>query len=220
MVIFLYLVIGLTNDQIAWCERLILGEPTTHIIQDGEYLSVIAKQYYGDASYWRELALVNRAPNSNLVFPGEEIIVPKKSVIEQIKRSRRLSQVNQFVKGEEDILARLEKDDTSQLAIGGRNSESTTAGEPVVLETTADQTTPSDHDAAARSSRIYTILLIIGVLLLFATIGLLIYRKRNADRTRLAITETDMSDEERPEAGYDDYVDRRDKKKQYVVETN
>lgn len=219
MLMVMLLVVGLTNEQIVWCERLILGEPTTHVIQDGEYLSVIAKKYYGNADYWRELALINRAPNSNLVFPGEEIIVPKKAVIEQIKRTRRLSLVNQFVKGEEDILARLKNDESQKLALDSGGSESAISEGQSVMQTADEQTAAAEDSRVERSSSVYMILLIIGIVLLAATITLLIYRKRKADQEINTVRDAEFS-EEQPEPGYDDYIDKREKSRQYVVETN
>lgn len=111
LLIFLFivslLIIGYSYDQFAWCKKLILGEPSTHTIQQGEYLSQIAKKYYGDASYWRELALINRAPDCDVVFPGEEIVIPSFDVIKEIRKTRWLTKVNKYVKGQEEILAQL-----------------------------------------------------------------------------------------------------------------
>lgn len=82
-----------------------LEQPTTHEIQSGEWLSKIAQKYYGDASYWRELALINRAPNRDLIFPGEEIIVPSFESIKKIRESRSLTSVNKEVGEQNFILA-------------------------------------------------------------------------------------------------------------------
>lgn len=82
-----------------------LEEPTTHEIREGDWLSKIAIEYYGEASYWRELALINRAPDGDLIFPGEKIIVPEFEAIQQVRQSRSLSQVNEVVDHQELILA-------------------------------------------------------------------------------------------------------------------
>jgi len=83
-----------------------LEQPVAHEIKRGEYLSKLAKEYYGDASYWRELALVNRAPNADYVLPGEEILVPSFESIQRIRRARTLSQVNRAVM---EVQARLQR---------------------------------------------------------------------------------------------------------------
>ncbi len=82
-----------------------LDQPTTYEIQEGDWLSKIALRYYGDVSYWRELELVNRAPNGNRIYPGEKLIVPSFEAIQKIRRARTLSDVNGVVELQEAILA-------------------------------------------------------------------------------------------------------------------
>lgn len=51
----------------------------THIVQKGESLSLIAKQYYGDVHKWKELYEANKAvvgANPDLVQPGMELVIP------------------------------------------------------------------------------------------------------------------------------------------------
>ncbi len=104
-IVMTLIILSFSHDQFLWCKKLMFGEPASYTIQKGEYLSQIAQKYYGDPDYWRELALINRAPNSNLVFPGEKIIVPSKEVIEKVRKTRWLSRVNEYINGEEEILA-------------------------------------------------------------------------------------------------------------------
>ncbi len=80
-------------------------QPEAHEIQSGEWLSKLAQKYYGDLSYWKELALVNRAPNSNLIIPGEKVIIPSFAAVEKIRKSRTLSAVNRIIGKQESILA-------------------------------------------------------------------------------------------------------------------
>jgi LysM repeat protein len=82
-----------------------LGQPKTHEIQSGDWLSKLAKQYYGDTSYWKELALVNRAPKAALIYPGEEVIIPSFEVIKEVRKTAMLSKVNELVGFQEDLLA-------------------------------------------------------------------------------------------------------------------
>lgn len=82
-----------------------LEQPTFHEINRGDWLSKIALKYYGDASFWRELALINRAPDGDLIFPGEKIIVPSYSIIQKIRKARSLSRVNSLIEEQQAILA-------------------------------------------------------------------------------------------------------------------
>ena len=74
-----------------------LGKPRTHVIQKGESLSEIAIQYYGNVEYWRELALVNMAPDPNLIWVGEEILVPDRETIVALNQAKTLSTVKDLV---------------------------------------------------------------------------------------------------------------------------
>ena len=87
--VFFTIILGIySEEQFLWCKRLFVNEPRKHVIQEGEYFSKLSLQYYGTATYWRELALVNRAPNSDLVFPGERIIVPSLDGVKKLRKSR------------------------------------------------------------------------------------------------------------------------------------
>lgn len=87
--------------------RVFLDQPIVHVIQEGEYLSQLAQKYYGNAEYWRALALINRAPNADKVYPGEHVILPSAGAISRIVNAQRLSEVNEIVGGQEQI-AKLE----------------------------------------------------------------------------------------------------------------
>ena len=96
--ILISVVVGLySEDNLLWCKKVLFNEPTKHIIQKGDYFSKLSKQYYGTSKYWRELALINRAPNKDLVFPGEEVVIPSLDAIKKLHRTRRLSKVNSIV---------------------------------------------------------------------------------------------------------------------------
>lgn len=81
-----------------------IEQPTVHEVEDGDWLSKIALAYYGDPTFWKELELINRAPEGNLVFPGENVIVPSFKVIRQIRNTKRLSKVNELIKEQQNIL--------------------------------------------------------------------------------------------------------------------
>ena len=52
-----------------------------YTIQSGDSLSKIAKRYYGDAMKWPALFDANRGviENADLIYPGQQIRVPKKA---------------------------------------------------------------------------------------------------------------------------------------------
>ncbi len=89
------------NGELLWSNRLFLNEPRIHVIREGEFLSKIAQMYYGKASYWRALALINRAPDPDRIYPGEQIILPDAGAIARVARARRLSEVNEIVSMQE-----------------------------------------------------------------------------------------------------------------------
>ena len=95
------------HGETLWSNRLFLNEPRIHVIQKGEYLSKIAQQYYGKASYWRALALLNRAPDPNKIYPGERIMLPEAAAVAKIARARRLSEVNEIA-FEQEQMAKIE----------------------------------------------------------------------------------------------------------------
>ncbi|HEX9655049.1 MAG TPA: LysM peptidoglycan-binding domain-containing protein [bacterium] len=82
-----------------------LDQPLSHEIKNGDWLSKISQQYYGDSSYWKELALINRAPNGDKIFPGEKLMVPSFEAIQRVRQARRLSDVNEVANLQQDILA-------------------------------------------------------------------------------------------------------------------
>ncbi len=96
----------LSQGEIGWSNRLYLDEPRVHKIEKGEYLSKLAQRYYGDPQRWRELALINRAPNPDHVEIGEEILVPAANKAAEISRAQTLTQVNSIVRGQEGLAVR------------------------------------------------------------------------------------------------------------------
>jgi hypothetical protein len=92
-----------SHGEMVWSNRRFLDEPRVHKIEKGEYLSRLAQQYYGDPQRWRELALINRAPNPNHVEVGEEILVPAANVVAKIGRAQTLTKVNALVNDQEKL---------------------------------------------------------------------------------------------------------------------
>ena len=100
--------------------RLFLDQPRVHVIQNGEYLSDLAKTYYGDADYWRALALVNRVPDANRIYPGEHIVLPSLAAIQEISATNRFSIVNEIM-SEQLTMASLETEQEAA-AFAGRTA--------------------------------------------------------------------------------------------------
>ncbi len=97
LMIGLGVILGVFSREIALMAEVYLGKPQTHVIQKGESLSKLALHYYGNADYWRELALINMAPDPDLIWVGEEILIPDKAAVEQIHRAKTLSVVKNLV---------------------------------------------------------------------------------------------------------------------------
>ncbi len=180
-----------------------LNGPETHEIQNGEWLSKVAVQYYGDVSYWKELALVNRAPNGNLIYPGEKIIVPGFDAIQKIRKSRSLSSVNDIVGIQQDILAgkvehnleplsELEQTSGTMAALGENNIDNKTQM-PVQDTQAAEQESWALDDALLGSSEeessvllstpVLTALVFLGVILAIGLFLFLRSRKRQEEVT-------------------------------------
>jgi hypothetical protein len=234
VIVIALLIVGYAYDQFGWCKKLLFGSPTTHVIQKGEYLSEIAKKYYGRADYWRELALINRAPDSDLVFPGEEIIIPSLDIIKEIRRTRWLSKVNAYVKNEEDIIAGLNQGDepvlaetepktTPEVMLDSEQQEITSA--PGVADTpieTAQQSFESDQPEVRSASSLGLILAIIGVLFVGSLTALiLIRRKKRSQQIRIVDNdEINILDDEETEPDYQEYLQKNKSQREEGVLAN
>lgn len=86
---------GITRESFLW--RLFLDQPFVHNIEEGEYLSKLSVKYYGTPDYWKELALINRAPDPNLVYPEENILIPDIESIRQLHEAKSITNVNELV---------------------------------------------------------------------------------------------------------------------------
>jgi len=186
-----------------------LEQPTSHEIQTGEWLSKLAKKYYGDASYWRELALVNRAPNGDLIFPGEKVIVPSFDAIQQIRRSRSLSAVNEVVDMQENILAGKMPEPSQPVAEGespnrplpeGESANGGLSQKELTSESPAEPVLPTDEEFASEEKSFFlstpflTAAVILAVIL---AIGIFMYaRKKKRDEAAFYGTSHEKKDDE------------------------
>jgi len=218
--VIVLLVIGYTHDQFLWCKKLLFSEPQTHTIQKGEYLSAIAKKYYGNPDYWKELALINRAPNSNLVFPGEEIIVPRLSVVKEIRRTRWMSKVNSFINDEKNILARLDKNEVEATYHAETIQDTVKNQTPVLATQEADFEPAVEEENEMKSASSLYIFGGIGILFVASLITFLIYRKKKQTE---AFTFEDIdnsngsAEDEDSEPDYQEYLHKKSKQKKEKV---
>jgi LysM repeat protein len=169
-------------DAIGWCTRQILNEPTTYAIEPGDYLSKISLKYYGTAKYWQELALINRAPQSDLVFPGEVVLVPSREVIEELHRARSFSKVNQLINSQELMLANARKNVNQIIAtdtLTTENNQSVTAADSALAISDVES---SDKVKNSTSNLKLVLIGIFSGLILLGLISFVIVRKVNESK--------------------------------------
>jgi nucleoid-associated protein YgaU len=55
------------------------GEVEFYVIEEGDTLSAIAKQFYGDANAYPQIVKANREviKDADKIFPGQKIRIPK-----------------------------------------------------------------------------------------------------------------------------------------------
>jgi len=207
LIILVALVFSLIPDAMVWCKRMILDAPTTHKIEPGEYLSKISQQYYGTAKYWQELALINRAPDSDLVFPGEEIFIPSQEVIEQLHRARSLSRVNNLMSREKALFANADEKNEPGITPTTQPEETETAIAKAVADSNiiAKVTVPKEMSKAnQKSSTSGWLFAGLGLAIIFlGVIAFILIRKVKESRDQAALdnlkpvtVETENEDEE------------------------
>lgn len=107
LMLSLFFMVGIfalaSQGELLWSSRLLLDESRVHKVQKGESLSLLAKRYYGDPQRWRELALLNRAPNPNLVLPGEDVLVPAVGSINEMSRVKTITKFNSLANEQERL---------------------------------------------------------------------------------------------------------------------
>jgi len=178
-----------------WCNKILLSKPTTHKIAKGEYLTKISLKYYGTAKYWRELALINRAPDSDLVFPDEEIFIPSQEVIEQLYRARSLSRVNGLMDDEEQVFAQSSISSDEYLA--EQTIDSAASSSVASLAEPEEEGAGAENESIAiappvKDSKVpplFSIIGILGLLGLLAVVGFVIYKKRKQSEEKELLNE-------------------------------
>lgn len=50
--------------------------PAIYTVQEGDSLSLISKKLFGDFSQTNRLAEINKISNANLIYPGQQLVIP------------------------------------------------------------------------------------------------------------------------------------------------
>lgn len=194
-----------SHGEMVWSNRRFLDEPQVHKIEKGEYLSRLAQKYYGDPQRWRELALVNRAPNPNHVEIGEEILVPAANVVAEIGRAHTLTKVNALVNDQKKLVQEPSQPITENVpATTPAPSGEVTPGNGTTESVAPVEETPAPIAIEPVASETSFPWLWVGLgAVVLALAGFIIYRRRqNAE------PETNFAFKSK-ERGFDDSRDRR-----------
>lgn len=179
-----------------------------HQVLQGEYLSKISLQYYGTAKYWHELALINRAPDSDMVFPGETVLIPSKAVMEKLHRAHSLSRVNTLVEAEKELYASKNSKATENLASGNANTDSVVVAN-TRMDSLADQTALVEAGSPEKQAKAVWPFVIggFGGLIIGTATTLVASHKRNEKKQQT----TKMEDASEPD--YQNYIKNRGERK-------
>ncbi|MCH8126630.1 hypothetical protein IIC38_11800 [candidate division KSB1 bacterium] len=186
-------IFGLTQDSILWSFRLFLDEPIVHNVEKGEYLSQLSIKYYGTPDYWKELALINRAPNPNLVHPNENIIIPDLESIKQLHKAKTITKVNKLVRNLENVMIHPKKVEKVKKATPGPQEKA----QPVIQKQTQKEESKlmlSTSNIEPESSSIMPIVLLI--ILGFLIVGGIVYWIFKRGKERFGETDFQTQSEE------------------------
>ncbi len=136
----------LAQQDVLWSRLNWLDAPRVHVVQKGESLSKLAKDSYGATDYWRELALINRAPKPDHIQPGEEVLLPAANVLQELRRARTISRVNDLI-NEQQALATRVAPATEQTATQPAPATNATPAQ-ALPEQSSNVTPPSANDPA------------------------------------------------------------------------
>jgi hypothetical protein len=211
---------------------LLLEKPVEREIREGDWLSKIAKEYYNDSSYWRELALVNRAPRGDKIFPGEKVIVPSFEAIREIRRARSLSKVNELIQQQQKLMTATALSKRADMGTAPEPDEPAAVSSPTSFfepeqEEAAPASTLDERLAVVERPSKLNVLLLAGVLGLALVLVAAIYfyiRKRKSEEVEVyGHTSESIEDIESGRSvyrdGYDDEPRNQDRRKQHEVES-
>ncbi|MDZ7290036.1 MAG: LysM peptidoglycan-binding domain-containing protein [candidate division KSB1 bacterium] len=184
----------LSQGEVLWSKLNFLDAPRVHKVQKGESLSKLAKQYYGDAQRWRELAIVNRAPKPNHLEVGEEILLPSATVINELRRSRTITRVNALVGEQEKIAVRATPESPQTLRQSGEptavpvETPAASSGQStnLVPETSPEVMAPP-AEPITESSGFPWFWLAIALIIIAGAAAFLWYRRKHAEDKKIEI---------------------------------
>jgi len=206
-VLFVLFVLFLEPAEKVLSNFLRLDKPIMHQIEEGDWFSKIAQRYYGDPSYAKELALVNRAPNGDLIFPGEKVIIPSFENIRRIRHTRKLSIVNNLVREQQEMLLAQAYEPRSE-AHPAEGKKQQSEGDDI--ETMGKVSKLEDEIAATGEEGAITWPVLFGLILLGAAVagGIVFYiRKKKQDEVSFYGASEEKEAPEQPEKSiyYDDF---------------
>ncbi len=181
-----------------------LDAPRVHVVQKGESLSRLAKENYGEVNYWRELALINRAPKPNHIQPGEQVLLPAANVLQELRRARTLSRVNEIVKAQTAQVGNANTTPavTSTQPVSDLDANNPVpAPEPATVTAPPATTEPTGVTAVQPPQEETTsdgwFWVILGLIALGGVIGFVFYRKRQEEKEKLESEEASVKNGER-----------------------
>lgn len=196
----------LAQQDVLWSRLQFLDAPRVHVIQKGESLSRLAQKNYGDTDYWRELALINRAPKPDHIQPGEEVLLPASNVIQELRRARTISRVNDLINEQQALAVRdvpapqqsveAKSEQTADAASGGPLPEQVSGATDESANTTAVANSEAASNDPPRFAVDYSPLtepapsedssswfwVIFGLLALGGVVGFVVYRRRQEEQ--------------------------------------
>lgn len=219
------LLLVMAHDNLLMSRLRWLESPQVHKVQKGESLSRLARRHYGNTDYWRELALINRAPNPDHIEPDEEILLPAANVIQDLRKARTISSVNSLVDGQlmaaksspsNDTYSKAEPsvvttDKPQALPVAGVDSPPAGSAVPASQESTQPQPEPSQPREQS-SGGLSWFWLILGLVLIGGVIAFVMYRRRQEELAKEQDEEKDNSIFRRREA--DQNKSKEDDKRQ------
>lgn len=217
-VLFVVFVLFLEPAEKVLSNFLRLDKPIMHQIEEGDWFSKIAQRYYGDPSYAKELALVNRAPNGDLIFPGEKIIIPSFEKIQKIRHTRKLSIVNNLVREQQEMLLSQASEPVSEMSKTEAAVKNSSDGEQQSnaedVESVGKVSRLEDEIAASDERSSFNLPMLLGLILLGAAVagGIVFYIRKKKQEEVSFYGASEEKEEPEKSVYYDDFdFEKKDK---------
>jgi hypothetical protein len=106
VIVFAMVILGVYSEtQFSWSKRLFENYPVSRSLRKQDYLSMLSLHYYGTSKYWRDIDMINRAPDVDKIFPGQTIIIPDQESIERLHKTQDIVLINQIISHRDRWLA-------------------------------------------------------------------------------------------------------------------